>query len=86
MREELQNMPREVLIQLVGEDREDGTTIVHSPNLPFLHLVIGNWDAFESTVLPLVKDMLERRFNHEVQVSLVESLSLDSDDEPVPHG
>ena len=59
---------RVVVIELVGEEREDGSVLVHSPNLPLFVAVAPDTDSVLRIVLPILKEHLEQNLGGSVEL------------------
>ena len=68
---------REWLIRLIGEERQDGSLIFSSPEIPLLHVALANKAEIETVVLPILKEMMERRYGGTVELRLIDVLESD---------
>ena len=51
---------RRVVINLAFEPRDDGRIMVSSTDIPLFHLLIDSEDDFDTVVLPILKETMER--------------------------
>lgn len=59
-------MSQETIIRLIEEQREDGAIYVSSPEIPLLHVLLKPGEDFETIILPILKEMLERKLKKTV--------------------
>ena len=64
---------RMAVIELLGEERQDGTVCIHSPNVPLFHVVAPNLAEALPTALPILKEHLERNLGKEVTLTVVDA-------------
>ena len=74
-------MNSEAVIRLEGNKRMDGTIYVSSPDLALLHVVIQHEDELDTIVLPIIQEMLEHKYECNVELRLVKALEA-MEDEP----
>lgn len=75
---------QERLIHLIGEERRDGSLLVHSPEVSLLHLAIASIEKIDTVVLPILKTMMEHNLGKTVKLRRVETLEFDVPDEMRP--
>lgn len=49
-----------IIVTMIGELRKDGSVQVHSPTIPFFHLIAPRLENWAEWCLPLLKETLER--------------------------
>lgn len=67
----------ERLIRIDVEELQGGKLLISSPDVSLFHLAIASMQEMQSTVMPLLKETLERRLHRPVVLRPIDLLDAD---------